>query len=70
MHSLLIVLQIITSISLVILILIQPKGTGLGRSFGSGTGSFTRRGLDKAIYKFTFLIGSSFLLVSALSLIF
>jgi len=63
MHSALIVLQIITAISLSVLILIQSKGTGFGRAWGGST-SFTRRGLEKIVFKATFAVSAIFIVIS------
>lgn len=59
-------LQIIISVVLVGLVLVQPKGTGLGRSQAT---SFTRRGLEKLLFKLTFVFAGLFLLVSILQLV-
>ena len=56
---------------LIILVLMQAKGTGLGRTFGSGGGtSFSRRGLEKLIFKGTFVVAGVFLIISILQLLF
>ena len=56
---------------LIILVLMQANGTGLGRSFGSGGGtSFSRRGLEKLIFKGTFVVAGVFLIISILQLLF
>lgn len=70
MTQVLTIIQIVVSIILIFLILIQAKGTGLGRSFGSGGGtSFSRRGLEKLIFKLTFIIVGLFLIISILQLV-
>jgi protein translocase SecG subunit len=56
------IIQIFISILLIGLILIQAKGTGLGRTTGMGsTTSFTRRGLEKLIFRMTFVVAAAFL---------
>ncbi len=67
MKNIILVIQIIISIFLVVLILIQSKGSGLGRSFGGGT-SFSRRGIEKLLYKLTFITAGLFVLISIISL--
>ncbi|HJX45574.1 MAG TPA: preprotein translocase subunit SecG [Patescibacteria group bacterium] len=58
-------IQIITAIVVIGLILIQSKGTGLGRAFGSSfSSSFTRRGLEKLIFKGTFVATAVFIVIS------
>lgn len=63
MKNILIYLQIIVSIALILMILVQNKGTGFGRVWG-GTSSFTRRGLEKVIFKMTFVLTGIFMLLS------
>ncbi|MBI2414700.1 preprotein translocase subunit SecG [candidate division WWE3 bacterium] len=55
------VLQFILSVFIIILVLIQSKGTGLARSF-SGFSSFyrTRRGLEKFIFILTIVLSIAF----------
>jgi preprotein translocase subunit SecG len=70
MRQVLTVVQIVISVSLISVILIQARGTGLGRTFGGGGGtSFSRRGLEKLIFKFTFVLVSLFLAISILQLV-
>lgn len=71
MKQVLTVIQIVVSLVLIGLILIQAKGTGLGRTFGSGGGtSFSRRGLEKLIFRLTFVFVFIFILVSILQLLY
>lgn len=67
MESFLLGAQILLATTLTVLILIQTQGTGFGRSWG-GASSFTRRGLEKIVYRFTFVVSALFLLVSILQL--
>lgn len=65
------IMQIVVSLILIGLILIQAKGTGLGRTFGSGSGtSFSRRGLEKLIFRLTFVFVFVFITISILQLLF
>lgn len=61
--------QIISAVILVGLILLQVKGVGFGRVWGSGSTSFTRRGLEKLVFRFSFFIAFVFLFVSILQLV-
>lgn len=71
MRQILIIVQMIVSIGLIGLILMQARGTGLGRTFGSGGGtSFSRRGLEQVIFKLTFVFVILFLIISILSILF
>lgn len=60
--------QILVSLILILLILVQNKGIGFGRVWGGKT-SFTKRGLEKAVFKLTFVISGLFITVSILQLI-
>ncbi len=66
MNNLLIILQILLSIILIIFILVQNKGTGFGRVWG-GTSSFTRRGLEKIIFRLTFVVTGLFVILSLIN---
>lgn len=67
MTNILIVLQIIVSIILIILILIQKKGTGLSTAFG-GQGGFyrSRRGVEKMVSFATIAAAVLFFLLSVI----
>jgi len=67
MKQYLLIFQIVVSLVLVVLVLMQARGTGFGR--GGGT-SFTRRGLEKLIFRATFVFVGLFLVVSILELVF
>ena len=58
--------EILISIALIAVILLQVKGEGIG---GLQSGSFvrTRRGLEKTLYQFTIFLVVLFLVVSAVS---
>jgi protein translocase SecG subunit len=67
----LLVVQMVLSAILIFLILVQPKGTGLGKSFASSsTSSFTRRGFEKWMFKFTFVIAICFIIASIMELVY
>jgi len=54
MVSLLLVIQILTSLALVFLILLQGRGAGLSSAFGGGGETFrTRRGVEKLVFYLT-----------------
>ncbi|HEY6409550.1 MAG TPA: preprotein translocase subunit SecG [Ktedonobacteraceae bacterium] len=64
------VIQIILSITVIVLILLQPRGAGLGSAFGgSSAGSVfkTRRGVERLIFNLTVVFVILFALVSLLS---
>ncbi len=64
------VIQIIVSIALIILVLLQAKGGGLSTIFG-GEGSVyrTRRGIEKTLFNFTIALAILFGIVSLLSVV-
>jgi protein translocase SecG subunit len=65
MEQLFLIIQLITATALIFLILVQSKGSGLGRAWGGGGGtSFTRRGLEKIMFKSTFAIAAIFIIFS------
>ena len=70
MNQTMTIAQIIVSIVLILLILVQARGTGLGRTFAGGSGtSFSRRGLEKFLFKLTFVFVGLFLVMSILQLV-
>ena len=68
--NLLVVIQTLLAILLVITILLQGRGGGLGSSLG-GDGELygTRRGVEKILFKITIFLAVLFVLVSLTSLI-
>ena len=64
MKDILTVAQLIVSLLLAICILVQVKGNGFGRVWGSGASSFTRRGLEALVFKLTFVLSFLFLALS------
>lgn len=70
MYQFLTVAQIVISVALIVLILIQARGTGFGRSGAYGGSSFTRRGLEKLVFKLTFVTAFLFVAISTLRLVF
>jgi len=63
--------QLLISVILVIVILLQARGTDIGAALGGGGGggsSFrTRRGLEKTLFQLTIVLAVLFLGISALS---
>lgn len=63
--------QIIVAIFLILLILIQQRGTFLGSAFGSESGFYaTKRGIQKKIFWATIFFGILFMVLALLNLIF
>lgn len=64
------VLQIILGVSLMGLILLQAKGTGLGSTFGGDLGFYsTKRGVEKLLFYLTIIVSALFLITSIIRLI-
>lgn len=61
--------QIIISVALIVLILLQSKGAGLGSVFG-GTGSVfkTRRGIERLLFNFTIAFAAIWAIFSIVSI--
>ena len=70
MKAVLIIAQLIVSISLIIIILMQSEGTGLSTVFG-GSGSFYRskRGIEKLFVFITIFLAVLFLVLSILQVV-
>jgi len=69
MQTYLNIAQIILSVSLITIVLLQIRGGGLGGIFGSQSGVYrTRRGLEKTLFQLTIAIVTVFLVVSLLRL--
>ncbi len=70
MKSALCLVQIILAVSLLLVIIIQQKGAGLGSTFG-GEMSFyrTRRGAEKLLYILTWILAAAFIATSVLGLL-
>lgn len=68
------IVQIILSIALIVVILVQSKGAGgLGGLFGGGDSSGvykTRRGVERTLFQVTIGLGIIFLLFSVLNMLF
>lgn len=61
--------QIIVAIVLIVVILLQVRGGGLGGIFGQADTTFrTRRGLEKRLFQFTIALVVIFVVLSILNL--
>ena len=64
------IIQIIISVALIAILLVQAKGTGLGGIFGGDTSIYrTRRGVEKTLYQATVGLAIAFFAVSILSVL-
>ena len=72
MSSFLPLIQIIVSVTIIALILLQQRGTALGSAFGGGgDGGFyaTRRGIQQKLYWITIMLAAVFFSLAILNLI-
>ncbi|MBZ1345034.1 MAG: preprotein translocase subunit SecG [Candidatus Nealsonbacteria bacterium] len=70
MKDLLPFFQIGVAVFLIIFILLQQRGSGLGSVFGGGGGSYsTKRGIQKKIFWATIILGGLFIILALLNLI-
>lgn len=70
MKNIIVIIQILLSIFLILVILLQSRGSGLSSSFGGG-GEFyrSRRGLEKILLKFTVIVAILFFASSIVNLL-
>ncbi len=62
------VIQIIVSLTLILVILLQARGTGFGGALGGSSSFFhTRRGAEKTLFQLTIVLVVVFILISAWS---
>lgn len=70
MKNILLIANIIVSIIVIFLILIQGKGAGLGSAWGGGGEFFqTRRGIEKLVFRLTIFFILLFFIFSLVNLI-
>ncbi len=68
MRNILLILNILVSIIIVALILIQGRGAGLGSAWGGGGEMFqTRRGIEKITLRMTTVMIAVFLVISIIN---
>jgi len=64
------IFQIILSVLLIVAILLQQKGSGIGAAFGGSSNIYsTKRGVDKMLFNATIVIASLFFLVALANLV-
>lgn len=66
------IIQITSAILLIIVILIQNKGAGLGAAFGGGEGNVarTKRGAEKGLFITTIILSIIFLGTALINFLF
>ena len=69
MQTYLNIAQIVLSIALILVILLQVRGGGLGGIFGQADTVFrTKRGLEKTLFQLTIVLVVLFIIISIVSL--
>ena len=69
MQTYLNIAQIVLSVALILAILLQVKGGGLGGIFGQADTVFrTRRGAEKTLFQLTIILVVLFIIISIVSL--
>ncbi len=65
------VAMIITSVALIVSVILQSKGAGLGGLTGADTGGFfsARRGVEKTLIRLTIILGVIFVLLAVATVI-
>ena len=71
MDNTLIVVQMISGILMIIAILLQQRGSGLGSAFGGTSNVYrTKRGIEQVLSQFTVVMAFIFILASLLVVIY
>ncbi len=60
-------IQIVTAILVSTLILLQAKGTGLGRTFGQSSSFHSKRGVEFVVFRATIILAILFIVVSVVN---
>lgn len=69
MQTYLFVAQIVLSVALILAILLQVRGGGLGGIFGQADSVYrTRRGVEKTLFQFTIVLVVLFIIISIVAL--
>jgi len=58
------VIQILLSVFLITIIILQAKGGGLGSAFGGGASYHTKRGAEKTLFSLTIFVSILFVIVA------
>lgn len=70
MKPLVLIIQIVLALLLIVAILLQNKGGGLGTAFGGITEQYrSKRGFERLLYRGTVILISLFLITSVINLL-
>lgn len=69
MNTAISIAMILISVMLILVILMQSKGSGFSGAFGGSSSSIyrTRRGLEKTLYQFTIGLAIAFVVIAILA---
>lgn len=71
MKSVISVIQIILGVLLILVIIIQQKGSGLGSAFGGDMGFYrSKRGAEKLLFYATIVLSTALIVSSLVGLLF
>lgn len=71
MNPVISLIQIILGVLLILVIIIQQKGSGLGSAFGADMGFYrSKRGAEKLLFYATIILSVALILASLIGLIF
>ena len=69
--NLLLIIQIIVALLVIVTIVIQNQGSGLGSAWGGSSETYhTKRGVEKALFTLTIILVIAFTGISILSLLY
>ena len=70
-HKIFVILQPLIALLLIIVILLQQKGAGLGATFGGSSNIYsTKRGIDKILFHTTIILAVLFFGTALVGIIF
>ena len=66
------IVQIVSAIALIIVIVLQNRGAGLGAAFGGGEGNVyrTRRSAEKVLFQLTIILAVIFFVTAFVNILF
>lgn len=69
MHTALNIIQIVLAVALIMVVMFQVRGGGLGGIFGQADTVFrTRRGIERRLFQLTILLIIAFVVIAIISL--
>lgn len=70
LHSVITIIQLILAAFLILIVLLQQRGSGLGAGFGGNSAVYnTKRGIDKVLFQITIITSIFFFAISLLRVV-